>query len=49
MIDGLGAKAKAIEQAANDGEDAGARAEVLLRKAEQALARFAEIKSFWKA
>ena len=49
MIDGLGAKAKAIQRAANDSEDAGARAEVLSRKAEQALARFAEIKSFWKA
>jgi triphosphatase len=51
MVDSLGDKAKALEQTATDGvqEEADKKAESLLRKAEQALARFADAKSFWKA
>jgi inorganic triphosphatase YgiF len=51
MVDSLGDKAKAIEQAATDGsqEDADKKSGTLLRKAEQAVARLATTKSFWKA
>jgi CHAD domain-containing protein len=50
MVDSLGDKAKAVEQAADSSnEDPDKKAESLLHKAEQALARFADTKSFWKA
>jgi hypothetical protein len=51
MVDSLGDKAKAIEQAATDGsqEDADKKSGTLLRKAEQAVARLANTKFFWKA
>ena len=51
IVESLGDKARAVEQPSTDGVqgEADARAESLLRKAEQALTRFAETKSFWKA
>jgi CHAD domain-containing protein len=51
MVESLGDKAEAVEQAAVDGvrEDTDTQAKKLLHNAEQALARFAEVKSFWKA
>ena len=47
----LGDKAKAVEQVASDGsqEDTENKAETLLRKAEQAVARLGDTKPFWKA
>jgi triphosphatase len=51
LVDNLGDDAKAVEQAALDGgqEHPKEKAETLLRKAEQAFARFADTKPFWKA
>ncbi len=49
MVDSLGGKGQAVEQAAAAGlADADTQAETLLLKAEQAFARFAGTKAFWK-